>query len=744
MLCSVRARNLLPFVTLLSVLGYACSSTQEEQPLDMPGVGDGGSDTATDGVTPDDSGGGTFDVPVGEVDPGCPSDLLCGAAATCCKSGEECVESACAPACASGVRCGTTCCGATQVCLAGACTNPGVACKDTFDCEENAFCEPTLGKCLPQPTTASGCEYRPPVDKLEPILEWSWTSSVIKPTFVQVINMPVVIDLDKDGIPEVVIVTSDNFSGAGNAHLRILDGKTGAEKLAATAGVYAAGNEVNPRGTPAAADLDGDGTIELVAPMKTGGVIAFKADGSLLWKSRRADGTTPYVGVGNSVTIALADMDHDGKVEVVYGGVVLDHTGKVVSGEGREKLGANDAGYGPVSIVADIDGDGQQEVVGGNAAYRKNGSEVWKNAALTDGYPAIADLDKDGVPELVVIAQGNVRVQDAKTGVLLATLPLPGTGRGGPPTIADFDADGVMEFASANGSAYSVFEYDGVTKVITAKWSKPTQDLSSNVTGSSVFDFEGDGAAEVVYNDECYVRVYSGKDGTELFKQPSSTGTIHEYPVLVDVDGDNNTEFIVVSNDLNHTATTCPADATPRHGVFVYGDKNDKWVRTRKVWNQHAYHITNVNGDGTLPMPEDVSWGPKGFNNYRVSAQGAGSYNAPDLRVDLEVSTATCPASITLRARVKNNGTLGVAAGVKVAFHAGTDATAPLLGEKATTKPLLPGQSEIVTWPYVPVGKGPFSFFVVVDGASGGGVIRECLEDNNSAGSGGAKCPSVQ
>lgn len=717
----------------------ACSgSTPAPEPLVNPGE-EAGVDASAD-TAPEDSS--SFDV--GPADAGgCASELLCGSAGACCATGEECVDGACVAGCTSGTRCGAACCASGEVCLASKCTAPGAPCKDSFDCDEGHFCEPTLGKCLPQPPASSACEYRPPVEKLEPILEWSWTTPTIKPTFVQVINMPVVVDLDKDKIPEVVIVTSDNFDQNGPAYLRALDGKTGLEKWPATAAVYLDANRVNPRGTPAAGDLDGDGTIEIVAPMSGGGVIAFKADGSLLWRSRRADGTTPYVGKANSVTIALADMDGDGKVEIVYGGVVLDHTGKVISGEGREFLGGNAAGYGPVSIVADVDNDGKQEVVGGNAAYRRDGALVWQQTALSDGYPAIADFDKDGTPELVVVSNGRLRVQNARTGALLTDLAMPGTGRGGPPTIADFDGDGVMEIASANGTFYSVFEYTKTpAPALTVKWSKPTQDLSSNVTGSSVFDFEGDGSAEVVYNDECYVRVYAGKDGAVLFEQPSSTGTIHEYPVLVDVDGDNNTEFIVVSNDLNHTpGVTCPAAVKPRHGVFVYGDKFDKWVRTRKVWNQHAYHITNVNGDGTLPLKEDVSWGPLGFNNYRVSAQGAGAFNAPDLRVDLEVSTATCPAALTLRARVKNAGTLGVAAGVKVSFHEGADATGPLIADKVTTRALLPGESELVTAPYPVTKSGPFAFFVAVDGA---GAVRECLEDNNSAGAGGLICPSVK
>jgi hypothetical protein len=735
----VQASTIRRFASLLcSTFAVACSG---DPPQSFDPDGDVSLDTSSDAPI-------GFDIAPTETAEECASDLLCGPAGTCCQAGEECVAGGCSAACASGTRCGTGCCASGEVCLAGACTKPGTDCKDSFDCEETEFCEPTLSKCLPQPPSGT-CEYRPPVEQLSPELEWSWTGSTIKPAANQVINMPVVIDLDADRIPEVIIVTSVGFDQSGEGYLRALDGKTGKEKWPASADVYKDGNNVNPRGTPAAADLDGDGKIEIVSPMRGGGVIAFRADGSLLWKSRRADGTTPYVGRANSVTIAIADMDADGKAEIIYGGVVLDHTGKVVSGEGREMLGANWDTYGPVSIVADVDGDGQQEVLGGNGAYRKNGTLVWQQTGLTDGYPAIADFEKDGVPELVVIAQGKVRVQNARTGALLAERALPGTGRGGPPTIADFDADGKIDIAAANGTRYAVFGYDAkATPKISLKWEKVTQDGSSNVTGSSVFDFEGDGAAEVVYNDECYVRVYSGKTGDVLFQQPSTTATIHEYPILVDVDGDNNTEFIVVSNDANHkgvNALSCPPDVTPRTGVFVYGDKFDKWVRTRKIWNQHAYHITNINGDGSLPKPEPLSWGPMGFNNYRVSAQGSGVFNAPDLRVDLEVSTASCPAALTLRARVKNEGTLGVAAGVKVTFHQGNDATGPVIADKATTRPLLPGESEIVVASAPATGGGTFSFFVVVDGgAAAGGVTRECKEDNNSASAGGLKCPSVQ
>jgi hypothetical protein len=241
--------------------------------------------------------------------------------------------------------------------------------------------------------------------------------------------------------------------------------------------------------------------------------------------------------------------------------------------------------------------------------------------------------------------------------------------------------------------------------------------------------------------------VYTGTNGAVLYEVPNSSATIHEYPVVVDVDGDNNTEVVVPANDQNHMAgLKCPYGADKiRHGVFVYGDAGDNWVRTRRIWNQHAYHITNVNADGTVPGPEDASWiGPQGLNNYRQSTQGAGVFNAPDLQVSLEASLANCPAKVALRAFVQNKGNLGVAPGVKVRFYRG-GADGKFIGEVETTKALLPGQYELVTLDYaVAPGETDMAFYVVVDkDEKDKGHLNECLEDNNSTKLEGVKCGSV-
>jgi hypothetical protein len=685
---------------------------------------------------------------------GCPSNTVCGAQAdVCCAAGEECVDAACKPACASGVRCGDLCCDAGDVCLSGACAAPGKPCKDSFDCLDGQFCEPTLGKCLDQPVGVDLCEFRPPVQPFAPVLEWSWTGSPIKPDHDQVLSIPLVGDLDADGSPDLAIVTHDKGDGAcdtGHAYIRAIDGRDGTEKWAADVDAYTDAARVALCRNPALADLDGDGKPEIIAARFGGGLVALHGDGSLAWTSTQADKATPFTTqIKTLAAVSVANMDGDGKPEIVVGGAVFNSDGSLRSGAALLDVGSNGL-FGANSVIADIDGNGVQDIVGGNVAVDIDGATLWNNNAA-DGYAAIADLDLDGKPEVVVISAGFARVQDAATGVVLATIDMPGTGNGGPPTISDFDGDGVPDFASAVGDSYTVFTY--VSKpapAIAVVWSVPTLDISSSRTGSSVFDFEDDGKAEVLYNDECYLRVYDGTSGTVLFETASSSGTAAQYPIAVDADGDGNTELVVVSDDKYQIAGITPgcpkykAGEKLRHGVFVYGDSNDQWVGTRKVWNQHAYHITNVKADGSLPLPEVASWGPQGQNNYRVSSQGTGVSNAPDLTVDVTLSTVNCPASLLLRARVKNVGSLGVKPGVEVAFYQGKDTGGTLLGMAVTKTGLLPGASEIVELPAPQIdGAALLDYYVEVDEGPLGGSVAECHEDNNTASVSGASCGKI-
>lgn len=715
-------------VLLVAMVAAGCGGDATGSGADRGGGGGGG--------------GGTGGVEV------CESALLCGTPAVCCGVGEECFDGACVAPCPSGVRCGTDgllCCGAGDVCLASVCATPGASCNDSFDCAEGEFCEPTLNQCLPQPVGPL-CELRPENVTFEPTIEWHWDGWSDGPEFKQVQSTPAIADIDGDGLPEVATVA---YKDRSNNMLIVLNGEDGSENLMIPVSTY------NVRwGTgPAVGNMDADAELEIVfmthSPRE---LVVIEHDGTEKW-------AVSLSGTGQGYP-ALANLDDDPEPEVIIGGQWFDNDGTLM----QDKAWLAKNGEWSVSAVADISGDGTPDIVGGNVVYHADGTEVWRNNSAPDGFVAVADMNRDTIPDVVSISGGNARVLSGTDGtVIFGPVAIPGGGTGGAPTVADFDGDGRPEFAAAGRGQYAVYDLDctdigeasfcASSRTDGILWSLVVQDLSSSVTGSSVFDFEGDGKAEVIYNDECSLYILSGEDGSVLLQMPNSSRTAAEYPLIVDVDADGNSEFIVPANDDQIVRDKC-AEAWPQvpspgtHGLFAFGDLNDKWVRTRRVWNQHSYHVTNVDASGTIPVVESNSWSGAGLNNYRQNVQGAGVFNAPDLSVaGLSVNTSSCPSSIGIQAQIANTGSLGVGAGVPVGFYQGVPPNGLLLGFEMTTVPLLPGQSETLVVDFTPDGGdiGPWDFYVTVDDeAAGLSLALECGEDNNEGGVGAAQCVVVQ
>ena len=224
------------------------------------------------------------------------------------------------------------------------------------------------------------------------------------------------------------------------------------------------------------------------------------------------------------------------------------------------------------------------------------------------GYPQVADLDGDGLPEILVTNQDGISVIEhdgtLKYGPLRPTgAPVGFTTWVRPATIHDFDGDGEPEFAVSSANEYTVYESDG-----TILWSAPVSD-GSGIAAGTAFDFLGDGVAEAMYADETQLFIFDGA-GEVLLRTPRSSGTLSEYPVVADIDNDGSAEIVVVSNTIGGASSPT---------VQVIRDVSDRWIQARRIWNQHAYHVTNVREDGTIPRNEMPSWG--GLNTFRTNAQ---------------------------------------------------------------------------------------------------------------------------
>jgi hypothetical protein len=504
----------------------------------------------------------------------------------------------------------------------------------------------------------------------------------------------------------------------------------------------------------AVGDIDGDGLPEIVAMKRTTGTAAFEHDGTLKWESADPQGADADGG-GRDPYPSIADLDGDGIGEVIVGRVVLDGATGRTRWRGTGFVGRNSF-LGLMSTVADVDLDGRPEVIAGATVYRGDGRIWWTydygDGGIHGGFSAVGSFDADPEGEIVVVRSPNIGGAGAvyffeHDGGLIARVAIPwdtsacASNEGGPPTIADFDGDGRPEVGVAASTRYAVIDLDCLATPLPAGcaspgvlWAVPNNDCSSRTTGSSVFDFDGDGEAEVVYNDERYFRVFRGRDGTELMSVRNCSHTRVEYPVIADVDNDGNAEIVFVENSHNCTGEDVA-------GIQIWGDDADAWVPTRRIWNQHAYHITNIEEDGRLPVRERPNWRVPGFNNFRQNLPDFSPFAAPDLVVDwIRPDRSSCPDALRIQARVCNRGDVRVGAGVRVRFYVGDPASGSEIAcapEVLTGGVLAPDRCETVVcrWVGAPAEPDTARVTACVDdlgGCTGPGANNECDEDNNS------------
>jgi len=170
-------------------------------------------------------------------------------------------------------------------------------------------------------------------------------------------------------------------------------------------------------------------------------------------------------------------------------------------------------------------------------------------------------------------------------------------------------------------------------------------------------------------------------------------------------------------------------------GVRVFGDLEGKWVRTRRVWNQHAYHVTNVAESGAIPAIEAPNYLTTGLNNFRQNKQPGSEFAAPDAIVSLHPQ---CTSPYALVATVTNIGEAALPSGIVVGFYEGTAPNGTLLGKSATTQTLYAAQSENVvltlTNPPAGVADGTQPLYAVVDDTqTPHPAWHECRVDNDTS-----------
>jgi hypothetical protein len=452
---------------------------------------------------------------------------------------------------------------------------------------------PTVDVChvVDDMNAVGDCEMEAPADSFEPDVQWSFAG---EGTENQAVATPLVANMTDDNgdgaidlcdIPDVLVPIYGAGPQQSDGHLYVLDGETGAVNLKIE-------EVIDGYANPAVGDIDDDGLVEIVTIKSeldnviNGHVIALEHDGDVIWENTS-------VFDAWQVAVALADLDADGDVEIMAGELVLDHTGTTL-------WQGPDNGAIDIPVAADLDGDGDLEVLLGPNAYHHDGSEYYTSPGGIS-HPQVANLDDDPEPEVLLAGfDGLTLLEHDGTVVYANQMPNADSSWWRPAAIHDVDGDDDPEILVSSNQHYNVYEPD-----LSSVWTADVQDNSGFAAGTA-FDFLGAGYAEAMYADETSLFVY-GEDGDVLLTSPRSSWTQAENPVVADVDDDGSAEIVVVSN----------GGAQP--AVQVIRDVEERWIQARRIWNQHAYHVTNVREDGTIPQHQPRSW--ESLNTFRTNAQ---------------------------------------------------------------------------------------------------------------------------
>lgn len=724
-----------------------------------------------------------------------------------------------------------------QCTVGGECLDAALPCVDDAACGGDRYCcadgcalEGDASFCIPYGSGPRGdvnpeCQGLIPVGLFEPSVQCEWLAPPDGDMFaghIQVLPTPLVADLgnippsDPDAIaPGEILINTYNFTDGGSESavginpayfgvLRVLN----AQDCSQLETIHDPEYPLIAAAPPAIGDLDGDGIPEIVALTANTGLIAFRYNPETGAHERY------WVSEGSNITGALRwdgpsihDLDDDGIPEVLS-------RGEVFSGVTGARINVGQTGVstavntGSFAVAADFDNDGAIELVANDIFRWDTASNLWVMVypgpgtgavahALADfGTPAPGGFDStslDGIAEIVTVLSSQVTVTTLDGTVVMTSNAISG---GGPPTVGDFDNDGFPEVASAGGTEYVIFDLECeeandecVGNFV--RWSTVSQDASSARTGSSIFDFEGDGQAEALYADECFTRIYDGSNGDVLYSSFRTSCTWYENAVVADADRDENTEIIVGSNsncsvtcplvDPIHPGvrceenedcrsgaceaglcrceddtqceddTTCttsldasaalvcravhPADVA-QQGVRVLRDSLDRWVSSRPIWNQHTYSITNVNDDGTIPRTSEwaQNHADASLNNYRQNAQGEAAPGAlPDItgRLDTDICREADGEETRLVSTVCNRGERAVGAALPATFYLGPPSEGVVLCTSFTPGPVpVGGCLEVSCVLGEEIENGEVYVRVNDDGA-GGATTIECIDDNN-------------
>ena len=322
----------------------------------------------------------------------------------------------------------------------------------------------------------------------------------------------------------------------------------------------------------AVVDLDGDGSLEIVV----GGVDSLLHVLTL--------GGTELAGfpfhAGNKLygSPAVADVDNDGDLEVVFvcrdGGIYVvqhDGSGGAITFAASYLLGT--------PALTDFDDDGDLEIVAAGWGYDL--LAVHHDGTALAGFPkiitsermstavALADINGDGVDDILVGTWSDKLHVFDHTGVELAGFPVNiGDDIKAPPTVTDLDGDNQLEILVAQDEG----QVSAISTTGQILWTHSEATAGIRTT-PSVADFDGDGQREVIFTANDGFLTITDHTGADLPGWPIYLGAAsYSSPVVADIDGDGIPEIFMGSNGQEVHAYHVDGSSLENFPVLVSGE----------------------------------------------------------------------------------------------------------------------------------------------------------------------------